>query len=538
MLPIDTYQPGVLIIYGDISCEVVEGEFRMKMSVRAVCRAIDGLLGLLPAAAALVVAAWAPAYGAVLWSSGCDSTEGWATFSETVTWPSIVTTSPIHSGSGAWAYTNRQNRVYQSFTPTNGPVALRFWLYDSNLSYSGDAPIAHIHTGSGSFTAGMSAGVSTSPIGGTTRYAFKLNDNGVGGWVCGTAQRSVGWHRLEVVYKNTSPRNACLYVDGVLSYTKAVNNALTFGAVSVGMGLSSSPYSDDFRCDTMAVLGAPRLLTFAATGGDIAVSVGGVQFAQKDGFYDEGETICLTATPNPGCSFAGWNSTAGGAFANPSSPVTTFSGATGAGTITATFVSGATAVDKISDLWPLTNGPSYKLTDKVVTGVVGNAFWIEETNRSAAIKVVYAGAMPVQGNKVDVSGVLDSSSGQRVLNATSWTDKGAGTAIAPLGVIERAAGGKGVNANTPAISGGTGLYNVGMLVRIAGSAGNSSVSDPNNKYFYLDDGSGLVDGAIPGIKVLCGTNAPKTSGNVTVTGLVGVVGGKPVIIIRGAGDIP
>jgi len=197
----------------------------------------------------------------------------------------------------------------------------------------------------------------------------------------------------------------------------------------------------------------------------------------------------------------------------------------------------ATPVAKISDLWPLTNGPSYKLTDKVVTGVVGNAFWIEETNRSAAIKVVYTGAMPVQGNKVDVSGVLDSSSGQRVLNATSWTDKGAGTAIAPLGVIERAAGGKGVNANTPAISGGTGLYNVGMLVRIAGSAGNSSVSDPNNKYFYLDDGSGLVDGAIPGIKVLCGTNAPKTSGNVTVTGLVGVVGGKPVIIIRGAGDI-
>jgi len=198
----------------------------------------------------------------------------------------------------------------------------------------------------------------------------------------------------------------------------------------------------------------------------------------------------------------------------------------------------ATPVAKISDLWPLTNGPSYKLTDKVVTGVVGNAFWIEESDRSAAIKVVYTGAMPTQDRKVDVSGVLDSSSGQRVLNASSWTDKSAGTPIAPLGVIERAAGGKGVNANTPAISGGTGLYNVGMLVRIAGSVTNYSTANPTDKYFYLDDGSGLVDGAIPGIKVLCGSNTPKTSGNVTVTGLVGVVGGKPVIIIRGAGDIP
>jgi hypothetical protein len=76
-----------------------------------------------------------------------------------------------------------------------------------------------------------------------------------------------------------------------------------------------------------------------------------------------------------------------------------------------------------------------------------------------------------------------------------------------------------------------------MLVRIAGSAGNSNTADPNNKFFYLDDGSGLADGAVPGIKVLCGSITPPSSGNKTVTGLVGVVGGKPVIVIRGAGDM-
>jgi hypothetical protein len=197
----------------------------------------------------------------------------------------------------------------------------------------------------------------------------------------------------------------------------------------------------------------------------------------------------------------------------------------------------ATPVAKISDLWPLTNGPSYRLTDKVVTGIVGNAFWIEETDRSAAIKVIWNGTMPTKDNKVIVSGVLDSSSGQRVLNASSVTDNGAATAIKPLGVVERSAGGAGINANTPSITDGKGLYNIGTLVRIAGTAGDSSISDPNNKFFYLDDGSGLTDGATAGIKVLCGSIAPATSGNKTVTGLVGVVGGKPVIIIRGAGDI-
>ena len=217
----------------------------------------------------------------------------------------------------------------------------------------------------------------------------------------------------------------------------------------------------------------------------------------------------------------------------------------GAGAVTATtlnlgpytFNPAGTPVAKISDLWPLTNGPAYILTNKVVTGVAsGSAFWIEETDRSAAIKVVYTGSV-TKDNKVDVTGVLDSSSGQRVLSASAVADKGAATAIRSLGVVERTAGGKGVNANTPSITDGKGLYNIAMLVRIAGAAGNSNTGDPNNKFFYLDDGSGLLDGAIPGIKVLCGSAAPPSSGNVIVTGLVGVVGGKPVLTIRDSGDI-
>ncbi len=199
---------------------------------------------------------------------------------------------------------------------------------------------------------------------------------------------------------------------------------------------------------------------------------------------------------------------------------------------------GVPVLATISDLWPMANDSgAYSLVGKTVTGVVGNAFWIEEEDRSSAIKVVYNGTMPARNTKVDVVGTLDASSGQRVLNASSVTGKGPATPIKPLGVVEKSAGGAGVNADTPSISNGKGLYNVGMLVRIAGSVTASDSSDPNNKFFYLDDGSGLMDGTIPGIRVLCGTITPPTSGTKTVTGLVGVVDGKPVLVIRGAGDI-
>jgi len=185
----------------------------------------------------------------------------------------------------------------------------------------------------------------------------------------------------------------------------------------------------------------------------------------------------------------------------------------------------------------LTNGPSYRLTGKTVTGVVGNDFWIEETDRSAAIRVTCTSAPGVTaGQTATVIGSLTPSGGQRVLSATSVTPGGPTTAIRPLGVIERSVAGKGVNTDTPSISTGTGLYNVGMLVRIAGSAGNPFTNGTAN-YFYLDDGSGLADGVKAGIKVMCGANAPRSSGNVTVTGLVGVTGDRPVIIIRVPGDV-
>ena len=196
----------------------------------------------------------------------------------------------------------------------------------------------------------------------------------------------------------------------------------------------------------------------------------------------------------------------------------------------------AKLVDKISDLWAKANDTqAYKLVGKAVSGAVSGAFWIEEANRSAAIKVVWSGAV-TQDYAADVTGTLSVVGGQRILTASSVTlgqnpladaDK-----IKPITVVERAAGGKAINADTPSITSGTGLYNIGMLVRIAGN-----VTASGTGFFYLDDGSGLMDGENMGIKVICGSVTAPTEGTKTVTGLVGVENGKAVLIIRAAGDI-
>ena len=198
----------------------------------------------------------------------------------------------------------------------------------------------------------------------------------------------------------------------------------------------------------------------------------------------------------------------------------------------------AIPVDKISDLWTKANdSQAYKLSAKAVSGAVSGAFWIEEANRSAAIKVVWSGTpAAAQDHSVDVIGTLSVVGGQRILTASSVTDHDLITdetlLIKPITVVERAAGGKAINANTPSIASGTGLYNIGMLVRIAGN-----VTASGTGFFYLDDGSGLMDGENMGIKVLCGSVTVPTEGTKTVTGLVGVESGKPVLIIRAAGDI-
>jgi len=104
----------------------------------------------------------------------------------------------------------------------------------------------------------------------------------------------------------------------------------------------------------------------------------------------------------------------------------------------------------------------------------------------------------------------------------------------------RAAGGHRQVMRTR-VTGGIGLYNIGLLVRCWGTVTYSDQSDPNNRFFYIDDGSGLTHGGHTGVLVRCGSVLPPSSGIVSVTGVIGSEsdGGRvvPVILIRDAADI-
>jgi len=199
------------------------------------------------------------------------------------------------------------------------------------------------------------------------------------------------------------------------------------------------------------------------------------------------------------------------------------------------------ALARISDAWGYADNAGLSLSGKTVTAALPGVFWIEEADRSSAMKVSYSGSA-LAGHSVNVHGVLDSSGPQRVMNAGWVEDLGAGaTIIAPLGLAQRSLGGSGFNPATPGVALGRGLYNLGMLVRIAGQVTYSDTTDAQAKYFYLDDGSGLASNGHAGVKVLCGSVNPPTSGMVIVTGVVDAqsVGGSivPVVAVRNSGDV-
>jgi hypothetical protein len=60
----------------------------------------------------------------------------------------------------------------------------------------------------------------------------------------------------------------------------------------------------------------------------------------------------------------------------------------------------------------------------------------------------------------------------------------------PLCVGNKALGGGQLNANTPGVSGGLGLNNIGLLVKTWGTV---TYVDTDSKFFYIDDGSKLDD---------------------------------------------
>lgn len=196
-------------------------------------------------------------------------------------------------------------------------------------------------------------------------------------------------------------------------------------------------------------------------------------------------------------------------------------------------VTAATVVDTIANALNRADAKAVMLSDKVVSANFGDFFYIcedEEDLRNSAIRV--QGTSAIEGDLVDVSGIIQKVNGERRLTDPDVSPASGPGAPDPIFMVGRDVGGAGLNDYTPGITGGTGAYNMGVLVTMIGK-----VQDPDTGYFMLADGSVPIK-----VSTLMLVDIPGSGTVLKVTGIVsteesgGVV--TPVIIPRGDSDCP
>jgi len=205
-------------------------------------------------------------------------------------------------------------------------------------------------------------------------------------------------------------------------------------------------------------------------------------------------------------------------------------GQNGVGTWSTPVVSsGVTAADvvaSIAEAKALADGKAVMLTDRVVSASFGSFYYICEGQVDQVSGLRVGGGQPEPSDLVDVSGILATVNGERVLTAP-YTVATTGPGLPnPLFMINRSVGGAGVTGNIN-------LNNVGLLIAVAGRVYNGP-----SGYF-------LVGGTenSPMIKVDAGIlmSPPATGNYVRVIGICsaeesgGIV--TPVLIPRDDSDV-
>lgn len=165
-----------------------------------------------------------------------------------------------------------------------------------------------------------------------------------------------------------------------------------------------------------------------------------------------------------------------------------------------------TDVERIGEAISQPNGKRVNFTQpKIVTRTYTSQvsfetyFWIEEEDRSAALRVGPTTEPVYPGNKVLVAGRIttDEATGERTLSPSSITvDSNVYDIPKAIGITNRSFIG-GSSGSQPGRPDGIGLNNMGMLARVWGKVTRASTGDLGfdyRPYFYIDDGSGLSDG--------------------------------------------
>lgn len=155
-------------------------------------------------------------------------------------------------------------------------------------------------------------------------------------------------------------------------------------------------------------------------------------------------------------------------------------------------------LDSIAEAKHRTDDSLVALPMSPVTATYSDCFYVEDTNRTAGIRINTTYRPILEGNSVAVVGRLTTINGERVvIMSSSDLDSSTTTTIKPLGMNALAVVGAKLGSSTPGAEGAVGLNNSGLLVRVYGR-----ISGATSSGFYLDDGSNIDNGSeYPGIWV-------------------------------------
>jgi hypothetical protein len=135
-----------------------------------------------------------------------------------------------------------------------------------------------------------------------------------------------------------------------------------------------------------------------------------------------------------------------------------------------------------------------------------DAFYVGATDKSSGLAVKYdanGGPPVVAGDRLNLmKGTLTTLGGERVLQSALVSGITHGAEIpGPVFIGSQALGGDDLCSAAPGVFGGSGLYNLGLLVTVCG---NVTYSDPSGAYFYVDDGGATEDGSgHKGVRISC-----------------------------------
>lgn len=174
-------------------------------------------------------------------------------------------------------------------------------------------------------------------------------------------------------------------------------------------------------------------------------------------------------------------------------------------------------------------GEHVLVSDVVVTGVFGDGFYVEDSERCAGMRVEGSGVSV--GDVVDVSGTLTDDNVERILANPIVRKTGEGCFLKPLGIT-----GRSISLNDLEQ-----VCTVGLLVTLWGR-----VTTAGDGWFYVDDGAGLRDGTgneNVGVKVdahVLGV-MPEVGSHIFVTGVLSTeltnAGVVPVLRLRSDSDL-